>query len=132
MESGILELHTETVPALSFVSECVAMFAVHARSKGIRVVSAWGAAGAGGDGGGDRGGSVGGGGSGGVPLRPTDVVVLDKFKLSQVLRNLMSNALKCVDRPSAAFACEVACVFACFVDFFLRPTRVGSHLKTGP
>ena len=79
MESGIMELHTERVPALAFVGECFAMFEVHAKSKGIRVVSEWGpahpvptsaAAAA-------------------LALRPCDEVVLDKFKLSQVPRNLL-------------------------------------------
>jgi len=85
MESGIMELHTERVPALAFVGECFAMFEVHAKSKGIRVVSEWGPA---------HPVPTSVAAAAALALRPCDEVVLDKFKLSQVLRNLMSNALK--------------------------------------
>jgi hypothetical protein len=107
MESGIMELHTERVPALAFVGECFAMFEVcftrramaslpglslsladasrfmdlaqvHAKSKGIRVVSDWGPA---------HTPVSTSAAAAAQALRPCDLVVLDKFKLSQVPRN---------------------------------------------
>lgn len=97
LQSGILELHTESVSALSLVKESIAMFAVCARSKDIEVVpmfdvpvsvpltAATAAAAA---------AAVGACPSVMRALSDSDMVVLDKFKMSQVLRNLMSNALK--------------------------------------
>jgi signal transduction histidine kinase len=81
LESGILELHKEDVPALSFVNECVGMFAVHAKSKNIHIASNFLADHS------QLGESV-------AALLPTDIVNMDRFKMSQVLRNLVSNALK--------------------------------------
>ncbi len=83
MESGILELHKEAVPALGLVRECIAMFAVHARSKEIEVVPVFGITGAG----------AGAGAGAGVGLRAlsdTDIVQLDRFKMSQVLHTLLN------------------------------------------
>jgi hypothetical protein len=104
MESGIMELHTERVPALAFVGECFAMFEVHraslpglsfslvdasrfmdlsqvhAKSKGIRVVSEWGPA---------HPVPTSVAAAAAQALRPCDQVVLDKFKLSQVLCNTL-------------------------------------------
>ena len=86
MESGILELHLESVAGLPFVKESIAMFTVHARSKGITIVGSF--CGYEGDDGGSRGSR------GSRSLRSHDMINLDKFKVSQVIRNLMSNALK--------------------------------------
>jgi hypothetical protein len=75
MESGILELHKEAVPALGLVRECIAMFAVHARSKEIEVVPVFDIPGT-------------GLGAGLRALSDTDIVQLDRFKMSQVLHTL--------------------------------------------
>ncbi len=84
MESGILELHKEAVPALGLVRECIAMFAVHARSKEIEVVPVFGITGA---------GAGAGAGAGLRALSDTDIVQLDKFKMSQVLYILLLQTL---------------------------------------
>ena len=88
MESGILELHKEVVPAQSLVQECITMFAVHARSKDIEVVPVFTA---------PLQGTVAADESGSSVVRAlsdADTVWMDRFKMSQVLRNLLSNALK--------------------------------------
>jgi signal transduction histidine kinase/CheY-like chemotaxis protein len=105
LESGILELHKHEVPAISFVTDCVNMFAAQAREGGVSISCAVGR-------GVGVGGRVGGGGDASQCLQyqyPTskpeipfnalhllesDVVSMDKFKMDQVLRNLISNALK--------------------------------------
>ena len=79
MESGVEVLHKEDVPALNFVQACLRMFAVHGQSKQIDLVYLYE-----------------------VPsddptchaLRDCDKIHLDKFKCEQVIRNLVSNALK--------------------------------------
>ena len=81
MESGILELHTEPLVVLSFINDCVRIFSLQAREKGVILkvdlsltdedIEA-----------------------GLYPVLPSDVVMGDRFKLEQVLRNLVSNALK--------------------------------------
>ena len=88
LESGILELHKETVPAMALVKECITMFTVHARSKDIEVVPVFNI---------PLPDTVPVNGSGSSVVRAlsdTDTVWMDRFKLAQVLRNLLSNALK--------------------------------------
>ena len=89
MESGILELHQEKVAGLPFVRESMAMFTVHARSKGVTIVTDFCPTDV---------GSGSGSGSGSRPLNNLDMIHLDKFKVSQVIRNLVSNALKFTPR----------------------------------
>jgi signal transduction histidine kinase len=78
LENGVLVLHRQEEPVLSFIFDCVAMFSSQARECGVNlsiinpdlqhyVDSA---------------------------LKSTDMVFMDKFKMDQVLRNLISNALK--------------------------------------
>ena len=83
----------EDTLALSFVRECVGMFSVHARGKNITLVSDYSGA--------PPPAPAAAGGAEVAPgaglrraLVEADVVSLDKFKISQVLRNLVSNALK--------------------------------------
>ncbi len=86
MESGILELHTEEVAGLPFVKESIAMFTVHARSKGIAIVTDFASD--------SDEESKGEAQAQAWPLTDVDMISLDKFKVSQVIRNLVSNALK--------------------------------------
>jgi signal transduction histidine kinase len=92
LENGALVLHKQEEPVLPFISDCVAMFSSQARECGVslsitnldlrnHVDSA---------------------------LKATDMAMMDKFKMDQVLRNLISNALKFTPRGgtvtvSAAF-----------------------------
>jgi signal transduction histidine kinase len=94
MESGQMTLHASSEPALSFVNDCLAMFIVHARSKGINLVTDYsGRRDGDGDGDGDTGVGV-DGPSGTRTVEESDLIDIDKFKVAQVLRNLVSNAVK--------------------------------------
>lgn len=75
MESGILEVHKQMVPVEVFITECVAMFSAQAREGNVAL-------------------SVVTGGHGAMPLLEDDMVFIDRFKMDQVIRNLISNALK--------------------------------------
>jgi hypothetical protein len=98
LESGILELHKHEVPVYTFFSDCVDMFASQAKECGVELTVT----------------------SGELEKKlithsnsnsnalveneeyspvstrilPTDTVFMDRFKMDQVLRNLISNALK--------------------------------------
>jgi signal transduction histidine kinase/ActR/RegA family two-component response regulator len=103
LESGILTLNTETVSVLPFVEECVNLFAAQAKSNEMSLLfnpagmgnAVNGVDGAGADG---RSASISARVAPGtdevLPLLTSDEVTLDKFKMAQVVRNLISNALK--------------------------------------
>jgi hypothetical protein len=76
LESNILELHKSEVPVLPFISEGMSGFSIQARECGVTLLEA------------DDADGIGKG------LRESDLVFMDKFKMEQVLRNLLSNALK--------------------------------------
>ena len=78
LESGILELHKEEVPVLPYLFDCVAMFSSQARVSGVNLSITNIDVGIGID----------------STLMETDTVTMDKFKMDQVLRNLISNAVK--------------------------------------
>jgi signal transduction histidine kinase len=84
LESGILELHKEELNAGEFISECVKMFKAHAKANRIALeYQGLGPMPA-----------VDGSCNGPLPLERYDTISLDKFKVAQVIRNLISNALK--------------------------------------
>jgi signal transduction histidine kinase len=91
LESGILEVHKHEVSVLPFITDCVGMFSCQARENGVNFVIRT-----------DRAEDS------EVPTQNTnfncsaltegDTVFMDRFKMDQVLRNLVSNALKFTPR----------------------------------
>ena len=78
MESGLMQLHKENVPILSMVKEVVDMFAPQSRRDHLTINVE------------THNNSV----LGAMSLQESDVVDADRFKLAQVLRNFLSNAIK--------------------------------------
>ena len=87
LDSGILELHKEDVTVGQFLNESVSMFSAQARESGVTmtVVSDFGT---------DIDDDI----STTYSLQLHDTIFVDKFKMDQVIRNLISNALKFTPR----------------------------------
>jgi signal transduction histidine kinase/CheY-like chemotaxis protein len=100
LDSGTLEIHKQDVLAIPFIVDCVGMFASQAREFGVTV-------------------SVVTSGINQIPLADAgnpslalttglyegDTVSIDKFKMDQALRNLISNALKFTPRGGSVTVC---------------------------
>ena len=93
IESGILVLHKEKFTPLPFLQECFDGFRAEARERGVTLqfnpptsdVN-------------ETTNPL--PGLPGLPLTDTDMINVDKFKLAQIIRNLVSNALKFSPRGS--------------------------------
>ena len=86
LESGILKLHKEDVAVSTFLQDSVSMFAAQARECGVTmsIITS------------EKGEFV-----SSSPLLTNDSFFVDKFKMDQVIRNLISNALKFTPRNAA-------------------------------
>ena len=80
-------LHKHKVPLLSFISECVGMFSAQARECGVTISFV--------NGHDDDISRCDGKSS---AILKSDTALMDRFKMDQVLRNLVSNALKFTPR----------------------------------
>ena len=95
MEDGILVAHKHKVSVISFISNCVDMFSAQAREANVTVTLLT-----------CSDDTCGGPGS--SPLLTDDEVFIDRFKMDQVLRNLLSNSLKFTPRGGSI---SVTCAF---------------------
>ena len=84
MESGILEVHKHKVPVVPFLSDCVSIFAAQAREGCVAMSIITGPV--------EHDGPT--DSVSRLPLLEDDTVFIDRFKMDQVIRNLVSNALK--------------------------------------
>jgi signal transduction histidine kinase/CheY-like chemotaxis protein len=89
LESGIMELRRENIVVDSFLNYCVTMFSAQARECGVTITMITNS---------DIEANRGDGNTLSTSLLPTDSIFADKFKMDQVIRNLMSNALKFTPR----------------------------------
>jgi hypothetical protein len=111
LESDILELHKENILASSFLTDCVAMFSAQARECGVTISTVT-----------DVDEVTADLSSAGKVLHSflsADVIFADRFKMNQVIRNLVSNALKFTPRGGVVI-----------IKAFFVLDSIEDHLKT--
>jgi signal transduction histidine kinase len=89
LESGILELHKEEIVVEAYLKDRISMFSAQARECGVTITMITNS---------DIEAHRDDGNTISTSLLPTDSIFADKFKMDQVIRNLMSNALKFTPR----------------------------------
>ena len=91
MESGIMEVHKHVVPVMPFIFDCVGMFSAQAREGCVSMSVVTDTAPST-----DTSDRISNPCDSllHLPLRESDIVYIDRFKMDQVVRNLISNALK--------------------------------------
>jgi signal transduction histidine kinase len=94
LESGILELHKEEIVVAAYLKDRISMFSAQARECGVTMTMVTDVAGSRRD----IEANTNEGNMMSKSLLPTDSIFADKFKMDQVIRNLMSNALKFTPR----------------------------------
>jgi signal transduction histidine kinase len=97
LESGILELHKENIVVEPFLKDCVSMFSVQAREGDVTLTVDTDAS----DLDHPSTASTDGTNMVSLSLQPHDSIFGDKFKMDQVIRNIISNALKFTPREGS-------------------------------
>ena len=95
LESGILELHKENITVVPFLNDCISMFSVQAREGEVSLTVETEICGSQKCSGYMDTSQV------SLSLEQYDTVYCDKFKMDQVIRNIISNALKFTPRGGA-------------------------------
>ena len=87
LDCGILQLHKENIIVGSLLNDSVAMFSAQAREGGVTMTVVT-----------DAGVDISADINAPLSLQAHDSIFVDKFKMDQVIRNLISNALKFTPR----------------------------------
>jgi signal transduction histidine kinase len=116
LDSGILELHKEELSAAEFIADCVRMFGAQAKARDVILILQPFCP--------DPASAIGNGNgladAGAVSLESHDTISLDKFKIAQVVRNLISNALKFT--PAGGSVTVTPSFIPCAKDCNVRPS----------